>query len=94
MARHGLYLLPEVHLRAKGRNLLQQAFRQRTARGGGHRRNVVNGFVGVQLDALAARVGQGVDHMGFDLQQAELEYLEQAHRACANDNGIRFNGGS
>jgi len=28
--------------------------------------------------------------MGFDLQQAEFEYLEQADRAGADDQGIGF----
>ena len=93
LACHGLDLLPEVHLRAKGRDLLQQALRQRAARSGGYCRNVVNGFIGVELCALAARMGKRVDHMGLDLEQSQLENLEQAYRACTNDNGICFNCG-
>ena len=50
--------------------------------------NVVDGFVGIQLDRLAAHVGQGIDDVSPDVQQAQFEHLEQAHRACSDDHGI------
>jgi hypothetical protein len=56
----------------------------------GHAGDVVDGFVAVQLHALAARVGQGVDDVGAQALQAQLEHLEQAHRARADDDGIGF----
>ena len=57
----------------------------------GPRGNVVNRFVRLQLDTLAAGVGEGVDHMGLDLQQAEFEHLKQPDRAGTDDDRIGFN---
>src|SRR5262249_13140352 len=42
------------------------------------------------LDALAAGMRQRVDHVRLDLEQPQLEHLEQAHRAGADDDGIGF----
>ena len=74
----------------EGRDLAQQQRRQLAPGAHGHARNVVDGFVAVKLHALAARVGQGVDHMGRDALQPELEDLEQAHRPRTDDDGIGF----
>ena len=50
--------------------------------------DVVDGLVGVELDALAADARKRVDGVRADLPQAELEDLEQADRAGADDDGI------
>ena len=42
----------------------------------------------LQADRLGAGVSQRIDHMGLDLQQAEFEHLEQAHRAGPDDHRI------
>ena len=75
-----LDFLPEVEGGAERLDLLEQVVRQFLARAHRNGRDVVDRLVGVQLDALAARVGQRIDHMGLDLQQAEFEHLEQARR--------------
>ncbi len=83
--------LPEVEGGAEGFDLLEQVVGQLLPGTYRHGGNVVNRFVGVEFDTLPARVSQGVDDVGLDLQQAELEHLEQADRARADDDGVRFN---
>ncbi len=82
--------LGEVQLRGERRDLPVQQCHQLAAGAHGHARNVVDGFVGVQLGALAADVGQGVNHMRGDALQAELEDLEEPHGPRADDHGIGF----
>lgn len=36
-------------------------------------------------------MGQGIDDLACHALQAELEHLEQTHRACTNDQGFGFN---
>ena len=83
----------QVPLGLERRDLLKQQAGQLAP--GAHRdaRDVVDGFVAVQLDALAARMGQGVDQVGGDALQAQLEDLEQAHGTCADDNGVGLDHG-
>jgi hypothetical protein len=50
--------------------------------------DVVDGLVGIELDGLAAGVGQRVDDVGLDLEQAEFEHLEQADGAGTDDDGV------
>jgi hypothetical protein len=89
---HHAHLLSEVEGGAERLDLLEQVVGQFLAGAHGHGRDVVDRLVGVQLDALAARVGQRVDDVGLDLQQAQLEHLEQAHRAGADDDGVGLDG--
>jgi len=77
-----------VEGRAEGRDLLEQCIGQAAAGAERHAGDVVDGFVGVELDALATRGGQGIDDMRLDLQQAQLEHLEQAGRPGADDHGV------
>jgi len=49
-----------MHGRIEGFDLFQERRHQLPPCGGWCARYVVNGFVGVQLNALAARVGQGI----------------------------------
>ena len=77
-------------LRFKRRDLLQQKvckLPSGTDRDAGY---VVDGLIAVQLDALATRMGQGVDQVGGDALQAQLEDLEQAHGTRADDDGVGF----
>jgi len=77
----------------KGADLLLQTLHQLAPTADRQAGHVVDGLVGVELDALAARVGQGVDDLGMDAQQAEFEDLEQAHRARADDEGVGLDHG-
>ena len=88
---HG-YFLAQVVGGAKRIGLLEQGVCQLFARADGDGGNVVNGLVWKQLDRLAARVGQRVDDVGFDFQQAQLKNLEQTNGAGTDDDGISFNG--
>jgi len=78
----------QVPLGLERRDLLKEQSGQLTP--GAHRdaRDVVDGFVAIQLDALAARMGQGVDQVGGDALQAQLEDLEQPHGPRADDDGV------
>jgi hypothetical protein len=75
---------------AKRLDLFKQVVGQLLA--GTHRycRDVVNGLVRVQLDALATGVGQRVDHMGLDFEQAKFKHLKQPDRAGTDDDCIGF----
>jgi hypothetical protein len=47
----------------------------------------------IELGALAADMGQGVNHMAVHALQTQLEDLKQAHGACANDQRFGVDGG-
>jgi hypothetical protein len=51
-------------------------------------RDVVDRLLGIELGALAAGPIENVNHMGLDVDEAELEHGEQPDRACPNDHGI------
>jgi hypothetical protein len=89
---HDADFLAEVEGGAEGLDLLEQVVGEFLAGAHGHGRDVVDRLVGVQLDALAAGVAQRVDDVGLDLQQAQLEHLEQADRAGADDDGVGLDG--
>ena len=78
---------------AHRRDLLHQAVDEFLRAADRQRRDVVDRLVGIQLGALAARVLEGVDDVALDAEQAELEDLEQAGRAGADDQGIGLDGG-
>ena len=63
---------------ANGAICCEQPVGQLAAGARGQRGDVVDRLVAVELDALAAREGQGVDDVRGDLAQAQLEDLEQA----------------
>ena len=78
--------------RAEGLNLLHERVSQLLASAHRNCRNIVDRLVGVQFNWLTTGVGQAVNHVRLDLQQAQLKHLKQAHRARANDDRIRLNG--
>ena len=80
--------LTQVEGSAEGLDLLEQVVRQFLAGAHGHCRDVVDGLVWIELHALAARIGQRIDDVGLDFEQAQLEHLEQAHRAGAHDHRV------
>ena len=84
------HLRVQVPLGLEGSDLLLQQGCQFAPAAHGHARDVVDGLVAIQLHALAARVGQRVNDVGCQALQAQLEHLEQAHRACTDDDGIGF----
>ena len=60
----------EMEGRAERLDLFHQVFRQFKACIGRNRRNVVNRFVGIQFNALAADSGQGIDDVRLDFEQS------------------------
>ena len=90
---HGVHLLAQVERGAKGLDLRAQPLHQFVPGAGLNGGNVVDGFVAVQLGALAAGVGQGVDDVGAQAVQAQLEHLEQADRPRTDDDGVSGGGG-
>ena len=74
------------------RDLLHQAVDEFLRAADGQRRDVVDRLVGIQLGTLAARVLERVDDVALDAEQAELEDLEQAGGAGADDQGVGFDG--
>ena len=86
----GCHLCAQVPLGLEGGDLVCEPGGQLVA--GAHRyaRDVVDGFVAVQLYALAARVRQCVNDVGHQALQAQLKHLEQADGARADHDGIGF----
>ena len=77
---------------AKRLDLLEQLVSQLLACANRYGRNVINRLVGVDLNALAAGIGEGVDHVGLDLEQTQLKSLKKARRAGSHNDGIGFDG--
>src|SRR5690606_30622809 len=88
-AFEGAHHAVEGELRLKGLDLLHQPVHQFLA--GDHRPcgNVVDRLFRVEFGALAARPVEDVDEVAFEIEQAELEHGEQAHRACPDDHHVR-----
>ena len=86
LQRH--HLFTQVHGHFERRNLLQQGLCQPVPRGGHGAGDVVDGFVAVQLGALAACMGQCVNDVAADFEQAQLEGLKKADRARADDDCV------
>ena len=87
---HSGDFLAEMERGAERLDLLEQVVGQFLASTHRHCGDVVDRLVGIELDALPTGIGERIDHMGLDLQKAEFEHLEQAHRAGADDHGIGF----
>ncbi|MNV74268.1 hypothetical protein D3C71_1674750 [compost metagenome] len=90
LGREGRDQRAQMPVRRKRGDLPEQQRRQLAPSAHGHARNVVDGLVAIQLDALAACMGQRVDQMGLEALQAQLEHLEQTHGACTDHDGICF----
>ena len=50
--------------------------------------DVVDRLLRIKLGALAADLGQDVDEVGLDVEEAELEHREQADRARSHDHHV------
>ena len=83
--------LAEMEGRAERLDLLRQRVDQPLAGDDRIAGNVVDRLLRIELGALPADLGQDVDEMGLDVEQAELEDGEQADRAGADDDGVRLN---
>ena len=55
-------------------------------------RDVVDGFFGVNLGELAARLRQGIDEMAAEFEQSGFKNGEQSNRTSADDDDICFDG--
>ena len=89
----GSHGLVQMELRRKGSDLLLQQADQFAAGAAGNARDVVDGFVTIQLDALATHLGQGVDDVATDVLQTELKGLPQPHRASPDDERVGLDRG-
>jgi len=78
--------------RRKRADLGLQPLDQLSAGAAGQAGDVVNGFVAVQLGALAAGVWQAVDDVAADVLQAQLKGLEQPHRPGTDHQNIGGDG--
>src|ERR1700722_16457536 len=84
--------LTQMKLRRKGLDLLHQPIDQLLRVAHGQRRDVIDRLVRIQLRALSARMRQGIDDMRADAEEPELEGLEKAAGACADDDDVRSDG--
>ena len=73
---------------AEGLDLLHEIVNQPLPRDHGEAGNVVDGLFGIELGALPAGLGQDVDKMGLDVQQAQLEHGEETGGASAHDDDV------
>jgi hypothetical protein len=72
----------------EGLDLLEQAVGQLLAGADRESRNVIDGLLGIELGALAARSIENVDDMSFQPRKPKLKHGEQADGACANNDDI------
>ena len=72
----------------EGPDLLEQAVGELLPGANRQPRNVIDGFLGIKLGALAARPVEDIDHMRFQLGEAKLKHREEADRPRANNNDI------
>ena len=84
--------LTEMQTGAERLDLLEQSIGELLTRAHGHGRNVVDGLVGIELDALTAWRFQRIDHMSLETEQSQFEHLEQAARTRPDDHDIRLDG--
>jgi len=73
---------------AEGLDLLHQVIHKPLPRDHGEAGNVVDRLFGIELGALAAGLGQDVDEMGLDVQQAQFEHGEETGGASAHDHDV------
>ena len=86
------HFLAHVELRVEGLRLLQQAVDQLLGAADRQRRDVVDRLLRIQLTALPARMLERVDDVRVDAEQAQLEDLEQAAGAGADDDDVGLDG--
>ena len=87
-AREIRHLLAEVKLRLEGLDLLHQSVDELLRAAHRQRRDVVDRLVRIQLRALPARMLQRIDDVRADAEQPQLEHLEQAAGAGADDDDL------
>ena len=78
--------------RAERLDLLHELVDEFLAGDAGIAGNVVDRLLGIEFGTLAAGLGQDVDEMAADVEQAELEDGEQPDRPRADDHDIRLDG--
>ena len=76
--------------RAERLDLLQQIVGQALAGDDGEAGNVIDRLFRIQLGALAAGLGQYVDEMRLDVEQAQLKHRKQADWPRADNDNIRL----
>ena len=78
----------EMEGRVERLDLLHQRVGQAMAGDVGDAGNVVDRLFGIELGALAADLVEDVDEVRLDVEQAELEYGEQADWPRADDQNV------
>ena len=78
----------QVEGRRERVDLLAQVVDELLAGDHGIAGNVVYRLFRIELGALAADLGQNVDQMGLDVEQAQFEHREQADRPGADDDRV------
>ena len=91
--RHLADFLVQVEVGGKRTNLLLQTLDQFASGAKRQTGNVVDGFVSVQLGALATHMGQGVDEVTANVLQSELKGLEEPDRPGTHDDGVGLDHG-
>jgi hypothetical protein len=77
-----------VKRRLERRDLLHQPVGQFLAAHHRQRRNIVNGFLGIKLGALAPRAVEHINDVRLQIEQPKLEHREQPNRARADYNNV------
>src|SRR6185295_19183005 len=80
--------LVEMEGRTERLDLLHQRVSEALARDVGNAGNVVDRILRIELGALAANLVENVDEVRLHVEQAELEYREQADRAGADNESV------
>ncbi len=80
----------EMERRMERLDLRQQILDEALARHHRMSGNVVDRLFGIKLGALAAGARKDIDQVALNIEKPQFEHREQARRARANDNNIRF----
>ena len=87
---HGLDHLAEMEGRLERLDLAEQVVDEALAGDDREAGDVVDRLLRIKLGALAADLGQDIDEVGLDVEEAELEHREQADRPRSYDHHVGF----
>ena len=89
----GLGALSEREARLERGRLLHEAVDEVARQDLGISGDVENGLLGVDLGALSAGLGQGVNQVALELEQPRFEHGEEAARPGTDDEDVRLDHG-
>ena len=93
-AMHFGHFLAEMKPCFKRPDLFEQALDELASGAHRDRRNVVDGLVRIELDALAARERKRIDDVRLEPEQPELEHLKQPHGPRTDDHDVGVDHGA